>query len=432
MVGGLMLVIGNVSGVEPSADPPSTDSANTYSVLAYGGDPTGQQDSAPAFEKIMRAVGAQRQIHILIPAGRYRLARRVCLQASGNDSAYGLHIEGAGENVTEILVDNAEGGLAFMGTHISRLCVTISGLSLVAGRDGAGTALFFDTANAGVQNERQFTARDLTLRGERFDRGHFHTGVHVRNAWHLLLHNIKVMQQYPPIIREQAFNMEYNFLLEDCYSPSITDCRTSFGRFGLVHRAVHMVPDAPEDGIIRGSYFVGQAEGNVIDLKKGAKQWPEPGFHIDNCHVAYRDNGIRVNGVQQANISHCLFYCLDRTGNPWHQPDLLPVPGGDKNKARDFTPCDINIEHGSNLIIDGNIFTEPSTPNRIGVRIGPLAGHVLISGNQFNMSGVAIQNESCAPSYASGNMYGGKPDWSSGLTRYQDAPQTLRRNNDFQ
>ena len=415
-----------LAGAAEPAPPKTADAPFISAVLTdYGADARGERDSSEAFARVMAAAGTNRHIRISIPPGRYRLASRVLLTASGNNSNYGLHLQGAGENVTELLVDNAEGGIAFVGKHLTRMSVIVSDLSLVAVRNGAGTALAFDTANAGVQNDRQFTARDLTIRGEKFDRGHFNTAVHVRNAWFTLLHNIKVTQQYQPAIRDQAFNMEYNFLLEDCYSPSLTDCRALGGRYGLVHRADKMKPDAPEDGIIRGCYFVGQAEGIVMDMKKTAGEWPEPGLHIDSCHVAYRDRGLNILGVQQANISHCLFYCLDRTGTPWHQPDGLPVPGGTKEKRRDYEPRDINLEFGANFVIDGNIFTEPANPNRVGVRIGPRSGHILISGNQFNVSGTAIKNESREPSYASGTTFGGKPDWSEGLTPYADAPHTL-------
>ena len=417
-------------GVEPQPTPKVTDLPFISAVLTdYGADAHGERDSSEAFTHVMAAAGTNRHIRISIPPGRYRLAHRVLLAAANNASYYGLHIQGAGENVTELVVDNAEGGIAFVGKQISRLSVIVSDLSLVAARNGAGTALAFDTANPGVQNDRQFTARDLTIRGEKFDHGHFQTAVHVRNAWFTLLHNIKVTQQYQPVIREQAFNTEYNFLLEDCYSPSITDCRAINGRYGLVLRAVNMYPDAPEDGIIRGSYFVGQTEGIVVDMKKDTKNWPEPGLHIDDCHVAYRDNGIRIHGVQQANISHCLFYCMDRTGTPWYLPDDMLVPGGTKEKRREFNPCDINLQYGWNFIIDGNIFTEPANPGRVGVRIGPDSGHILISGNQFNMSGTAIKNESREPSYSSGNIFGGKHDWSDGLAPYADASHTLATND---
>jgi len=405
-------------------------SPNVYRVTDFGADPIGVRDSAPAFRSLIARAGDSRHIHVVIPPGRFRLAERVMFTARGNANYYGLHVQGAGPNVTELFVDNDAGGIGFTGTHISRLSVTVSDLTLATARDGAGTALFFDTANPGVTNDRQFTARDIMIRGERFDRGYFEIGVHVRNAWYALLRNVDITQQYQPAIGEKRYSTEHNFLLEDCYSPTIVDCRALNGRYGLVHRAVKT---KPEDGIIRGSYFVGHVEGIVLDLKRGTKEWPEPGFHIDNCHVNYRDRGIVLKGVQQANISHCLFYCHDRTGTRWYMPDRMPVPGGSRDKRRDYRPRDIDIEYGSNIIIAGNIFTEPANYGRVAIRIAPPSGHISISGNQFNLAGTAVLNESTRPSTVCGNMFGGWPSWSvdkgkwSGpLTRYDDRTGSLR------
>jgi len=47
------------------------------SLLDLGADATGQEDSSPAFARLMQAVGGRRQVHIIIPAGVYRLAKRV-------------------------------------------------------------------------------------------------------------------------------------------------------------------------------------------------------------------------------------------------------------------------------------------------------------------------------------------------------------------
>jgi len=397
-------------------------SSFSASIADYGADPSGVQDSSPAFDRLIAAAGNSRHVNVRIPPGKYRLSRRAVFTADGNNEYYGLHIAGDGENVTEILVDNGEGGIAFNGKQVTRLSVIISDLSLVAGREGAGTALFFDTANWGVQNDRQFTARNLTIRGEKFDRGFFHTAVHVSNTWYAMFQNLNITQQYGPAMGARQHSMEYGILLEDCYSPTIVDCRVENSKYGLVQRAVKK---QPEDGIIRGSYFVGNVEGIVIDTKSDPKEWPEPGFHIDNCHVNYRDCGIRLKGVRQANISHVLFYCHDHTGTKWLKYEPAIIPGGDETRPRDFEPRDVDIAHGSDIILDGNIFTEPANPNRVGVRIGPDSGAVLISGNQFNMSGTAIKNESQNPSYSSGNIFAGKPDWSAGLKPYDDKPGKL-------
>jgi hypothetical protein len=395
----------------------------TQNILSFGADRSGMTDSSASFEKLMRKVGNDRHIKIILPPGSYRLNSRVVLRAAGNNSYYGLHLQGAGENVTELIVDNEEGGVAFEGRGISRLSVIISDLAIVAARSDAGTALSFDIPNPGVENMRQFNVRNVSIRGTRFDQGFFNRGVYVRNAWYALLQNVNITQQYESGLGVDKYAMEYGFLLEDCYSPSIIDCRVANGRYGLVQRAQKTFP---EDGIIRGSYFVGNVECIVLDFNKSEGDWAEPGFHIDNCHINYRDRGIVVRGLRQANISQSLFYCHDRSGTRWFRNEFAEVPGGDEKKRREYEPRDIDLDLSSDIIINSNIFTEPANSGRVGVRIGPQAGHILISANQFNMSGVAIKNESREPSYAIGNIFTGRPGWHKGLEHYLDVAESLQ------
>jgi hypothetical protein len=403
-------------------DAPTVPAPTTVDLdpVDFGADPTGEEDSAPAFAKLMAAAGKNRQIRIRIPPGRFLLSERVVLEASGNASNYGLRIEGAGEDATELLVDNAEGGIFFRGENISFMTFSIGDLSLVALRPDSGTALEFEIPNPGAQRARQFNAENLLLRGERFDRGSFRNGVVVRNAWYPRLANVKVAAKHPgkraPQERVRHRDLlEHAFLLEDCYSPLIDSCYAWGGNHGLVHRAVQT---QPEDGIVSKSYFVGNRVGVTLDLKKDASQWAEPGFHIDNCHINYVDTGILVKGVRQMNISHCLFYCSDRSGAAFFK--------GENGPARDFEPADIDVVHGSDIIIKGNIFTEPSNPNRVGVRLSKDAGYVLIAANQFNFDGTAIVNLSRQPNFSADNIFGGSPDFSKGIRPYRDESGTLQ------
>jgi len=397
--------------------PPSTP----YSLIEFGADPTGRDDSSAAFDRILAQAKGSRHIHIVIPAGAYRLQRRALMVVAGNHANYGIRISGAGQDVTELLVDNPDGGLGFRGNGLNRLSCTISDLSLVAVRDGAGVALAFDIANPGDHHARQFTAERVLIRGERFDRGSFSSGIEVRNAWYPALRDVKVTAPYGPLAPAPS-PLAHAILLEDCYSPLLNECYVWGGRCGLVHRAA---AKRPEDGIVRDSYFVGCEEGIVIDLVADPASWPEPGFHISDCHVNYRDRGIVLKGVRQATIDTSLFYCHDRTGTKWWKQEPATVAGGDARIPRPFEPRDIDLVHASDVIISHNIFTEPANPRRVAIVIGKNAGHVVMSSNQFNLGGVAIRNESKEPSYASGNVFGGKPSWAARLVRYEDPEGSL-------
>lgn len=384
--------------------------AKTLSVADFGADASGAKDASPAFNALWAAAAGERQVQVIIPAGRYRLESRVTFGARGNDSNYGLSVTGAGEDVTELQVANADGGLAFVGESLSRLSVTVSGLSLVALSEPAGTALSFDTANPGDQHSRQFNAHDLLIRGERFDHGSFARGLAVRNAWYPRLTNVKVTGRYGP--RPPRRELAEAILLEDCYSPLLADCYVWDATDGLVYRGVRT---APEDGIVRDSYFVGCQRAVTVDLKRDVTNWEEPAFHLTGCHLAYADRGLTLQGVRQAFVRDCLFYCTDR-GGAILSPDRT---------VRDFEPVDIDLVYAAEVQISGNIFTEPSNPKRVAVRIGPDSGVIRLSDNQFNLQGTAVRNESKLASFATGNLFGGRRDFTAGGRRYDDRTGSL-------
>lgn len=385
----------------------------TLCLTDFGADATGHRDSASAFARLLRAGAARRHLQIAIPPGRFRLASRVVVRLAGNQTNLGLTISGAGEDTTELLVDNSDGGLLIRGDGINRLSVTVRDLSVVAVREAAGTAVEFALPNPGDHHSRQFTAQNLLVRGERFDQGYFRHGLVIRNAWYPRLENVKVTDRYGPDVADlpDAERMACALTLEDCYSPLVTNCYVWGSLTALTHRAVR---SSPEDGIVADSYFVGCARGLVVAPGPDPSRWEEPAFHIRGCHINYRDVGVLLQGVRQAFITECLFYCHDWQGSAWQ-----PGP------PRDMEPVDVDLAYASDVIVANCIFTEPSNPRRVAVRIGAASGHVTIQGNQFNLEGTALRNESVLPSYAAGNTFGGRRDFSGGLKRYDDRTGSL-------
>ena len=398
--------------------PKGSHSPGTLNPLDFGADPTERRDSSAAFQRMAEEIERRglRHVRIAIPPGRFLLKRRVTFVARGNEPDFGMTIEGAGEDATELVVDNPEGGIRFLGVDINRLTFTISNLSLVAARDGAGVALEFDKPNPGVKHRRQFNAENILVRGERFDRGYFKVGLLVRNAWFPRLENVKVADRYGPGLTGEVYSMDCGILLEDCYNPLVVNCHVWGGKVGLIYR---LERTHPEDGTIAHSYFVDCIEGIRIVRTHGTREWEEPGLHITDCHVNFRDYGITLFGVRQGNISHCLFYCHDTKGAAFF--------GG--GRPRDFAPVDINLEYASDIVIDGNIFSFPSNPRRVAVRIGRDSGQILIANNIFNIEGTAIRNESPLPSFSVNNVFGGRRNfWREGRSRrYDDLTGSLVR-----
>lgn len=206
--------------------------------------------------------------------------------------------------------------------------------------------------------------------------------------------------------------MREAFLLEDCYSPLVTGCYVWDAEDGLVQRAL---ATQPEDGIVRDSYFVGCRRGVTVDVVRDTARWEEPAFQIVACHIAYFDTGIALQGVRQAHIRDCLLYCGDRGGAILSEDPTV----------RDFEPIDIDLRYASDVVIGGVQFTEPSNPKRIAVRIGPESGYIMLEGNQFNLQGTAVRNESPHPSFVRGSVFGGLRDFTAGGRRYDDWTGTL-------
>lgn len=400
---------------------PGAGQTATLTLTDYGADPSGTKDSSPAFKRLFAAMGERKNAEVFIPAGKYRITERVVFnqpQFAGYSESSGLSFRGAGEDATELVCDNPDGGFYFnAGTNL--ITVTVSDMSFVAVRKGEGTAIEFDTAgqNAGDHHSRMFQARNILIRGKTFNDGWFKNGVVVKNAWYPILENVKVTAEYGT---DKAGKMNDGFLLENCYSPYVDKCYFwGPADFGL--RYISSING--EDGIISGCYFVGQDVGIYVQLSSRTDGWGEPALHVSDSHIHYLKKGLAVKGVRQGFITGNLFYCFNKNGSRWWN---------DQNKASDFESKDVELDASNDFIISGNQFTEPASPKRICIDIMPSSGNILISNNIFNMDGTAIRNRSETTSRCMGNVFEGTPAFttSNGKTviiPYVDEHGTLKK-----
>ncbi len=371
---------GSAVSAQPETDTDgSVPEKTVYNLIDYGADPTGIQDSYPAFEKMFEAIGSKNNIEVKIPAGTFRLSQRyeIVAEVSGY---YGLTFSGAGEETTQILCDNDTGGFLFRGVT-TNVNLHFRDMTFVAPDDGCGTALEFNIPAHGVVNEREVNATNLLIRGLDYQTGYFNKGIVVSNAWWPTLTNVKVTDKYA-IAPGVYQNMTHAIELNNCYSPTIKNCYVWGGQNGIT---VNAAGGTPEDGIITDTYCVANIIG--INLNISDEQC-EPNFKINNCHVDYRDTGILVKGVRQINIRSNVFYCADRDGSKWLNST---------EPARDFRSKDIDLQFAQDVIISDNQFVEPSNDKRIGVYISPKSSHVWLSNNIFGMEGTCIVNESNGP-----------------------------------
>lgn len=389
----------------------------TLNIMDFGADNTGKTDCSPAFDKLFVAMKQNSQVDVFLPAGKYKIGKRIVFDQSnfaGFSTNHGLVFRGAGEDVTELICDNLQGGFYF-NSGTNRITVTVENLSFVTPHDNGGTAVEFNTANLnpGDHHARMFQARNLLIRGEKFDKGYFTNGILCYNAWYPMMENVKLTGRYGN--GSEKFKMGIGYLFQDCYSPLITNCYF-WGRseYGLLYKALEK---SPEDGIVKDCYFVEQDNGVYIDLKS-PEVWAEPAFHITNSHINYFKNGVYLKGIRQVFISNNLFYCKNNAGSRWHN-NQQPVSS--------YESFDVNCEYASDVIISHNQFTEPASPKRVAIEISENSSNILIDGNIFNFDATGIRNKSSKPSRCIGNVFGGNPSFTVGFVPYNDITGTLKK-----
>ena len=395
---------------------PFLENSRVFNPVDYGADPTGTSDSAPAFNAMIADIGADRHVEVFIPPGQFLLNSRVEFLPGGNTSQYGLSIRGGGQDATEIHVDNNAGGFLFSGMTMSWVSVHVSDLSFVAMRTNIAAAFEFEVADAGDPLCRNLNVENVYITSPIHTSPNFFTaGLKVRNAWDARFVNITIRKQ--GVYADPVRHPEFGIHLEDCRTPIIRDCHINKVQTAVYHGKNNSVA---RGGIFVNSYFVDVDTGIDLRLRTVGEGWPMPKLHIDNCHINSFVCGINVAGVRQMNISHVLFYCSESGGSNWFN-------NGTPNPA--YNPVDINLAYAANITIDHCLFVEPSTPKRRAIQISADSGYVLMDGNQFNMEGTAIHNDSPNTVSSINGVFGGmKGDFSGGgawLTRYADSTGTM-------
>ncbi len=377
---------------------------SVFNPLYFGADPTGTMDSAPAFEQMLDRLGDSRHSSIYIPPGEYLLNSPLEVPASGNASQYGLQFRGGGEEVTRFLVNNTTGGIRFAGTSISWMQLTMRDFSIVALQPAIDYAFYMDVPASGVTQNRMLNMINLTVRSAQpGDGNYFKTGCLVWNAWYPRFENIKVYADGTAAAGDWSCMTGLD--IEDGYNPMIGDCVFSGVATGVVYAAPFK---DPEDGKVIHSRFDDCSTGLLIDIDDSGS-WAEPAFHVNNCDFNFRDFGIFVNGMRQLFFSHNSFQCLDTQGSAF----LGTGP------ARDFAPTDICLNYAYTAVLDHNFFSGASSTNRVAIDIRPDSGYVSILGNQFDLEGTAVENNSLNPVFIRANVYGGPQGISATLREYE-------------
>ncbi|QHI70718.1 glycosyl hydrolase family 28-related protein [Tichowtungia aerotolerans] len=395
---------------------PFLENSRVYNPLDYGADPTGTTDSSPAFNAMIADIGADPQVEVFIPPGRFLLNSRVTFPVSDNSFQHGVSIRGGGQDATELWVNNAVGGLFVDASGMTRLCVQLSDLSFVAMQTNITTAFEFEAADAGDPLCRQLIVENVYITSPiHTSPNFFATGIKATSAWGARFVNVTIRKQGEYV--DPVRHPEYGIFLQDCRAPVIRDCHINKVQTAIYHGKVN---STAREATIVNTYLVGVDVALDLQFRQKGEGWPLPNVHIDNCHFNYYDVGVNVVGARQVNISHVLFYCSERDGSQWYN---------NGSTTADYDPVDVDLVYASNVTIDHCLFVEPASPRRRAVQISSDSSYVLLSGNQFNMEGTAVYNQSSNSISCINSVFGGMVgDFSGGgawLTRYVDTAGTM-------
>ncbi len=370
--------------------PVAASGRDTDSPVAHGAIPDDGADDSPAFQRALEAIAAAGRGTLRIPPGEFHFTNRASVAFSGG----AITIEGAGQGVTRLVADNPDGVFALRDESCTWQ-VAIRHLSLVAGREGAGTAISITSPHRGARNYRTLTIRDTDIRGDGLPTAkHFLCGIDATGQWRPLFENVIVSGAAGPAVTQNRsddsplYAMRCGFIADWCYAPTFEHCYAWSAHTGY-RIACEGRPEGPEDASFRRCTANGVRIG--IDIHTPIV---EPQLVIDACHVNARDIGIRLEKRKFFHLTNNLMYGLEGEATDRPYTDILladcyagvisrnifqsparhnirPVPPVDHTMIRADRDC-------RDLLISDNIFNAKGT----AIAIDPGATNVTLSGNR--------------------------------------------------
>jgi hypothetical protein len=167
-----------------------------FDVTSYGAVGDHTTDDTQAFTDAKTALLAAGRGVLYVPAGTYRVTNRTCTTYSGVPMAF----MGDGQGVSIVTWDVSSGGFKWTGTQSVPGSndydqITVVGLTLLTTAAGGGTALELNGVSDGVDIVRQYSLRDLEIRG--YDHGGTHTdywtrGIYISEPHGLAMVNVAI------------------------------------------------------------------------------------------------------------------------------------------------------------------------------------------------------------------------------------------------
>ena len=354
------------------------DRSVSVSVRECGAKGDGATDDSAAFQQAFSLAARADHAVVRIPAGAYRIKRQVSV-ALDSSTGNGFAVCGEGQGVTVLYGANTNGVLR-ISDSLCKAQVSLRDLTVLAAREGAGTAIEVVSPPRGVRNYRTLTIENVDIRGDGLpSRNYFDCGFKAIEQWRPIFMNVIFSGVMDPATcntnRTDAsplYAATCGFVADGCYAPSFQHCYA-----WSAHTGFRIVTENRSEGPEDGAFYRCTANGVRvgIDIRTPCI---EPQLSIDSCHVNARDVGIRLGKRKFFQLTNNLMY------------------GFDHDQA--FPYADIELSDCYGGVITGNIFHAPTrdnlkpepTVNRTMIRVGPACRDLIVSGNIFNAKGVSV------------------------------------------
>lgn len=375
----LVLCLLCVPRVLLAQDATAASQSITLSVRDCGAKGNGVADDSAAFQLAFKRAAQADHACVRLPAGVYRLEHAV-VAVLDSPTGKGLSVVGEGPGVT-VLLGASTNGVLQIRDSLCKAQVSIRELTILAAREGAGTAIEVTSPPRGVRNYRTLTIENVDIRGEGLpSRNYFTCGVRAVAQWRPMFDNVIFSGVADPAAcntnrcdASPLFAAQVGFVADWCYAPTFQHCYAWSAHTGYRIVSENLREEGPEDGAFYRCTANGVRIG--IDIRTPSI---EPQLVIDTCHINARDVGIRLSKRKFFQLTNNLMY------------------GFDHDQAVPYV--DIELSDCYDGVITGNIFHSPTVHNlkpepavdRTMVRADDACRDLIISGNMFNAKGVSV------------------------------------------
>lgn len=323
----------------------------------FGATGGGAIDDSPAVQAWLTFI-ILNNIEGYVPAGDYLLNTAVSVAFSNKR----FSIIGCGIGASRFIVTSAGGGLLMDATD-RRSQFTGKDFSVIARGISRGTGLRFTLVPGGNQHQRSVILDNVETKGEGIAADCFDKFIDLTGNWRPLIRSCVVGGPFGTGASDNLTDASPMFVataglvIDHCYDPSIENCHIWSVRVGISARGTDQEALRLTNSVINGVRV-------ALDYYRTTR---EPIVWIDNCHINFRDDGLKIDGARLVII---------RGSHPYNED------GGQNYSG---VPHDIWLKNTERVIIANNIFHFDGNPDRINVFFDAtvFAQGLIVTGNIF-------------------------------------------------